>query len=403
MTASAVPLDTLARVRDIVAVHSAKGGVGKSTVASNLAAAAARLGLRVGLLDADIHGPSVAHLFGSSEAPKPSPTPERVLPIVRHGVRYLSLANVASPSAPIIWRGPMVSGALSQMLSLVDWGELDLLLVDMPPGTGDAMLGLGQAVSFSGVIVVTTPQELALADTRRGVQAFGALSVPPLGLVENLSSFTCDACGDTVALFGESRGPETAERWGMPFLARIPIDPRIARASDDGVPIAADATSALAGIYESALRTVLAQLSLRPDVAGSFRVEWKARVPRQLAPPAGARPVEGAAPHEPAHVWQADHDLLAVAWADGRVTYHGAYALRMACPCAACVEEWTRSKSPSLDAVPKDVRPVSIRSVGRYALLPVWSDGHQTGIFSFTELRRGAGRVDAETRQPTQE
>jgi ATP-binding protein involved in chromosome partitioning len=418
MSATSPPtLDALAGVRDIVAVHSAKGGVGKSTVAANLAACAARLGMKVGLLDADVHGPSVAHMMGSSERPEPSRTAERVLPIVRHGVRYLSLANVATPDAPIIWRGPMVAGALQQLLSLVEWGELDLLLVDMPPGTGDAVLGIGQTVSLSGVVVVTTPQELSLADTRRGVQAFAALHVPALGLIENLSLFTCDACGDRVALFGEGAGRAVAESLGMPFLGRIPIDPQVATAGDAGAPIASAAPDPASTppseratnpndtivAFESALREIVAQLALRSGGIGAQHVEWSAHVERRLEPPDATEAVDGAEHDRPVAIWQADDDLLGIRWADGLTSFHGAYALRMACPCAACVEEWTRRKSATLDDVPRDVRPTNVRSVGRYALQPTWSDGHRTGIFSFAELRRGAGRVDPNTRNPIQE
>ncbi|MBZ0267453.1 Mrp/NBP35 family ATP-binding protein, partial [bacterium] len=195
-------------VRDVVAVHSAKGGVGKSTTTANLAVTFARLGLRVGVLDADIYGPSVALLFGDARQPMASPNGTQALPLSRHGVKFLSMTNVMTDDAPVIWRGPMVMSALQELLGLVDWGELDLLLIDMPPGTGDVVLTLAQTVPLSGVVTVTTPQEVALADTRRGIHGFRQLQVPILGLVENMSGFVCDACGDVADLFGRGGGEE---------------------------------------------------------------------------------------------------------------------------------------------------------------------------------------------------
>ncbi|MGQ0721704.1 MAG: P-loop NTPase [Candidatus Eiseniibacteriota bacterium] len=392
MTTAWVPLTG---VREIVAVHSAKGGVGKSTVAVNLAVACARMDMRVALLDADIHGPSVAHMMGSSERPRTAPSGDRVFPIERHGVKYLSLANVAEPDAPVIWRGPMVAGALRQLLEIVDWGETDMLLVDMPPGTGDAVLGIGQAVTLSGVVVVTTPEALSVSDTRRGVHAFERLEVPVLGLVENMASFVCDACGDEVALFGEGGGRRAAEALGIPFLGRVPIDPLVVPAGDSGVPILAkDAGQPAARAFDAVAKAMLARMALSGQ-SSSFDIEWKRMKAkeRRRDPPGKVKP--SGEPGRPDALWQAADDVLGIRWGDGRTTFHGAYALRVACPCAGCVEEWSGKRQPSLDTVPRGVRPVTIRSVGRYAILPVWSDGHRTGMFSFRALREGAGAVDA--------
>jgi ATP-binding protein involved in chromosome partitioning len=392
MTTAWIPLSG---VRDVVAVHSAKGGVGKSTVAVNLAVACARMDLRVALLDADIHGPSVAHMMGSSERPRTALSGDRVLPVERHGVKYLSLANVAEPDAPVIWRGPMVAGALRQLLEVVEWGETDLLLIDMPPGTGDAVLGIGQAVTLSGVVVVTTPEALAVSDTRRGVHAFERLEVPVLGLVENMASFVCDACGDEVALFGEGGGRRAAEQLGIPFLGRVPLDSGVVPSGDSGIPILAEgAERPAARALESVAKAMLARMALTGQ-STTFDLEWKRMKPkeRRRDPPGKAKPSGEAG--RPDAIWQAADDVLGIRWGDGRTTFHGAYALRMACPCAACVEEWSGRRQPALDAVPRDVRPVVIRSVGRYAILPEWSDGHRTGMFSFRSLREGTGAVDA--------
>ncbi|MAF26267.1 MAG: P-loop NTPase [Gemmatimonadota bacterium] len=382
----------LTGIHDVLAVHSAKGGVGKSTVAVNLAVSAARLGLKVGLLDADIHGPSAATMFGSGERPEISSDGLHAVPITRHGVRYLSVANVAPPGAPVIWRGPMVSSALRQLLTEVEWGELDLLVLDLPPGTGDAILAISQEVALSGAVLVTTPQDMSVADTRRGIGAFRVLRVPILGLVENMSAFACPDCGESADLFGAGGGERAARELELPFLGRIPVDPAVTASGDDGVPLAAaDPESPVSVAMDTITRTVVAEMArIRDDAPGEFRVDWTDLGDRQVPDPPDAPDAPGAQadPATPSRVWQAADDLLGIQWADGEKTFHRAYDLRMACPCAECVEEWTREKLPSLDRVPRSVRPVVLRSLGRYALQPSWTDGHSTGIHSFADLRR---------------
>ena len=195
--------------------------------------------MNVALLDADVWGPSVAHMMGSSDPPVSNPTGDKALPLQRHERwRYLSLANVAGPDAPIIWRGPMVSGALQQMLGMVEWGEADVLLIDMPPGTGDAVLGIGQALTLSGVVVVTTPQSLALSDTRRGIHAFEKLQVPVLGLIENMAEFVCDGVRRSRGALRRGRRPRPRPRsWASRILGRVPLDPAVVPGGDTGVPI----------------------------------------------------------------------------------------------------------------------------------------------------------------------
>ncbi|MEZ5063675.1 MAG: P-loop NTPase [bacterium] len=396
MSASAAPTGPpgIARVKEIVVVHSAKGGVGKSTVSTNLAVTFARLGLNVALLDADIHGPSIALMLGSSERPAASPDGTMALPITRHGVAYLSLANIAADDAPIIWRGPMVASALQQMLGQVDWGERDLLLIDLPPGTGDTLLGLGQSLTLSGVVAVTTPQEMSLADTRRGLAAFGQLQVPIFGLIENMAGFVCDGCGERALPFGEGGGAEAARKLGIPFLGRLPLDPAIGVGGDRGRPIAAETDSPSARAFEGIARAVLAQIGVHGSTAGTTELTWERLAPGEFrAEPPGPLPPAGS-PGGVRTLWQASDDTLGILWNDGRSTFHGAYELRTACPCAACHEEWTGERMASLDQVPADVRPIVIRTVGRYAIQPVWSDGHRTGIFAFPDLARGVGAVE---------
>jgi ATP-binding protein involved in chromosome partitioning len=222
-------------VSHVVAVASGKGGVGKSTVAANLAVALGRLGYRVGLLDADIYGPSVPTMFGIKDRPRV--VGNRVLPFERYGIKLMSLGFVVDNDQPVIWRGPMVMKALEQMLGDVEWGALDFLVADFPPGTGDAQLTMAQKIPMAGAVVVTTPQDVALIDARKGLQMFRKLNVPVLGIVENMSSFVCPHCGEVTAIFKEGGGERTAAELDTAFLGRIPLDAAIVEGGDSGVPI----------------------------------------------------------------------------------------------------------------------------------------------------------------------
>jgi ATP-binding protein involved in chromosome partitioning len=221
----------------IIAVASGKGGVGKSTVAVNLALALASLGKKVGLLDADIYGPSVPHLLGIHE--KPVSDGKKLEPIVRHGVKTMSIGFLVDVDTPMIWRGPMVMSALTQMLNDVSWGALDILVVDMPPGTGDAQLTMAQRVPLAGAVIVSTPQDIALIDARKGLAMFRKTDVPVLGIIENMSTFFCPNCGHETHVFGHGGARQTAETLGCEFLGEIPLDLAIRETSDTGTPIVA--------------------------------------------------------------------------------------------------------------------------------------------------------------------
>jgi ATP-binding protein involved in chromosome partitioning len=222
-------------VRRVVAVASAKGGVGKSSVAVNLALALRDRGHRVGLLDADVYGPSVPTMLAIDKGPEVGQD-KTIYPVVHRGLQVISMGLLMAPDQPVIWRGPLVFSAVRQFLKDVRWEDLDYLVVDMPPGTGDAQLTLVQQVPLAGVVMVTTPQEVALADVRRGVRMFREVDVPVLGIVENMSFFVCPDTGKQFDIFGEGGGARVAEEYGLPLLAQIPIDPAIREGGDAGRP-----------------------------------------------------------------------------------------------------------------------------------------------------------------------
>ena len=252
-------------VKRIIAISSAKGGVGKSTMAANLSVALAKTGLKVGLLDADIHGPSLPLMFGTSgqQARAISVGSRKIIvPIEAHGIQTMSIAYLTPDDSPIVWRGPLVQGAIARMLWDVDWGELDVLMIDMPPGTGDAQLGLAQDIKPGGAIIVSTPQDLALLDARKGVAMFEKVDIPVLGLIENMAIFTCPTCETSHHIFGEGGAKRDAEKLAIPYLGAAPLHMSIRESGDDGQPVSStdtemsDVFAALAkGVWEEALKT----------------------------------------------------------------------------------------------------------------------------------------------------
>jgi ATP-binding protein involved in chromosome partitioning len=258
-------------VRAIVAVASGKGGVGKSTTALNLAMGLAALGVRTGLLDADIYGPSLPRMAGLSGRPPAAPDGQKLAPLVAHGVKVMSMGFLVDEDAPMIWRGPMVQSAIQQMLGDVDWGELDVMVVDLPPGTGDAQLTMAQRVPLAGAVIVSTPQDIALLDVKKAVNMFRKVDVPILGIVENMSYFCCPNCGHRTDIFAYGGARTTAAAMEVDFLAEIPLDPVIRELSDTGRPVV---------VTEPESPQAQAYLELARDVADRLEGAERKPVPR---------------------------------------------------------------------------------------------------------------------------
>jgi len=251
----------LSDVKYRIAVASGKGGVGKSTVSTNLALSLHALGYTVGLLDADIYGPSQQMMLGITGRPQIDETDEKIMPMERHGIKTMSLGLITDADTPVIWRGPMVMKAIDQFLTDVKWGTLDFLIIDLPPGTGDAQLTLTQKAGLTGAVVVTTPQDVALIDARKGLAMFRKVNVPVLGIVENMSYFLCRHCGEREEIFGHGGGKKTAEMLGVPFLGEVPLDPRVVVGGDTGEPIVVgDPTAPAALALKEVARLVAEQV-----------------------------------------------------------------------------------------------------------------------------------------------
>jgi ATP-binding protein involved in chromosome partitioning len=229
----------LPNVKNVIAVASGKGGVGKSTVSVNLAVALAQAGAAVGLLDADITGPNIPMMLGVEGQPGPSPDGKKIMPLARHGVKVISIQFFVAEGQPIVWRGPLVGGAIKQFLQDVEWGDLDYLIVDLPPGTSDAQLTLAQSVPLGGAVLVTTPQEVALSDVGKALAMFNRLSVPILGLVENMTAFVCPHCGEVTEIFGRGGGERFCQTHGLDYLGGVPLDVTVRQGGDVGVPAVA--------------------------------------------------------------------------------------------------------------------------------------------------------------------
>lgn len=344
-------INRLAGVTSVIAVSSCKGGVGKSTVAALLARAIQRQGHSVGLLDLDIYGPSMPTLM-RTQHPNVRMRDNLIEPVMVDGLKTMSLGYVMGEQ-PAVMRGPMVSGYTTQILQQTDWGTLDYLIIDLPPGTGDIQLTLVQQASLDGAIIVTTPQALSLVDVARGILMFEKVDVPVLGVVENMAYFTCDNCDKQHFLFGNSTATLT-ERFGLTVLAQLPILPGVSEAATQDAGAAIPAMNALAD-------------SLHREV--------------------GRRRVES----EDQPVVTPEPGRIHIAWGDGTESRIANRALRISCQCALCIDEFTSAPLLNPDTVPEDIRVEGIQPLGNYAIAITWSDGHSSGIYSWQHMRKVAG------------
>ncbi len=348
---AAVKVDLLTQVESIVAVSSCKGGVGKSTVAVHLARAIQREGRKVGIVDLDVYGPSFPTLF-REQHPQVMMTGDTLIPVEVDGLKTMSMGYLIGDK-PAVLRGPMASGYALQILHQTDWGELDYLIIDLPPGTGDIQLSLVQQVALDGAVIVTTPQALSLVDVARGILLFEKVNVPVLGVVENMASFVCDGCGKLHHPFGSSTAT-LEERFGLATLAQLPVLPGLSDASHRDSGAAIEAFAELAGQVHRAV--------------------GKRRIADEQKPVVTALQGE-----------------ILICWPDGTESRIQNKRLRLACQCALCVQEYTGEPLLDPGSVPESIRIEELEPLGNYAVAIAWDDGHSSGIYSWDHLRHIAG------------
>lgn len=389
------PREQLPGIRHLIAVASGKGGVGKSTVSVNLALALQQVGGRIGLMDADVFGPSIPGMLGLPTGQQPEATPDRkLIPPERHSLKTISMGMLREDDDPAILRGPMVGKYLSFFIGSVQWGKLDALILDLPPGTGDTQLTLAQSFPLSGAIIVTTPQDVSLKIARRGLRMFETLHVPILGIIENMSTFTCPHCGRDTDIFRHGGGERMSQQLGVPFLGAIPLDADIVTGGDEGRPIVVDKPKSVAA---QAYRAIAAELAgglegLPTSALRAFVWTWETNEGEPAWVETAIRP--SGSRTTPVGFRRRDARTLSVLWQDGRRDDFDVRDLRLACHCAVCVEETSGRALLDPKSVRPDITPREISSVGNYAIRFAWNDGHSTGIYSFEHLR-ALGELDA--------
>jgi ATP-binding protein involved in chromosome partitioning len=395
--ASAGP-DKLPGIRHVIAVGSGKGGVGKSTVSVNLAFALQQIGGQIGLMDADILGPSIPGMLGLPVGQPPTTTSDgKIVPADRYNLKVMSMGMLTGDDNPAILRGPMVGKYLKMFIGTVQWGRLDYLILDLPPGTGDTQLTLTQSYPLSGAIIVTTPQDVSLKIARRGLRMFETVHVPILGIIENMSTFTCPHCGKDTDVFRSGGGERMSRELGVPFLGAIPLDADIVMGGDKGRPIVLEKPNSVAAMAFLAIATELAGRLQELPTTGLKPFSWTwetgkgepAWVESAIRPSGSRTTAIG--------FRLRDTRTVSVLWEDGQRNDFDVRDLRLACRCALCVEEMSGRTLLDPKSVRPDVTPRTITSVGNYAITIIWNDGHSTGIYSFEHLRafgeRGATRV----------
>jgi ATP-binding protein involved in chromosome partitioning len=386
--------EKLPGIRHIVAIGSGKGGVGKSTVSVNLALVLQRLGGRIGLVDADVLGPSVPGMLGIPTGHRPAATSDgKAIPAERHGVKIMSMGMFTDEDTPAVLRGPMVGKYLRMLIGGVQWGHLDYLILDLPPGTGDTQLTLAQSLTLSGTVIVTTPQDVSLKIARRGLRMFEKVHVPILGIVENMSTFTCPHCGKSTDIFRRGGGERMSRQLGVPFLGAIPLDADVVTGGDEGRPIVLDKPKSVTAQAYAAIAAALAeQLHAAPaTVLKSFVWRWDSNEGEpswmeSVVRPSGSRTMA-------IGIRRRDARTLSVLWEDGHRDDFDVRDLRLACHCALCIDEMSGRKLLDPKTVRADVSPRKIVSVGNYAIGFDWNDGHNSGIHSFKDLRALGARA----------
>lgn len=344
------------KIRHMVAIASGKGGVGKSTVTTNLAFALKEKGFKVGILDADIYGPSQATMLDGSKE-RPVAFDGMIRPVSKNGIQFISMANLTKDGAPTIWRAPIAIQAIEQFLHGVYWGELDYLLIDLPPGTGDIQLTLAQQARLSGAIIVSTPQKVAATVAHSGLKMFQQVNVPILGIVENMANFSCPKCHEQSKLYQGDHLKEIAKQEKTKILTSIPLDASIMQASDAGKVVCEvdkEGASSKAFIELATKLSEACKVSTSPQVT-SFRVS--------------------------------ESGDLELKWHDGDHTIHRPYILRSECKCAKCVDEITGAKILDPASIDQNIQVTAIEPVGLYGLCFTFSDGHNSGIYAIDTLR----------------
>ena len=380
--------EKLPGIRHVVAVASGKGGVGKSTVAVNLALALREAGCSVGVVDADVLGPSVPAMLGAPYGEPPTAKDHVLLPEERHGVKLISMGLMTDHDSPAILRGPMVSKYIRMFISQVEWGPLDFMLIDLPPGTGDIQLTLAQSIPLSGAIIVTTPQDVSLNIARRGLRMFEKVQVPILGVVENMSRFICPHCAKPSDIFGHGGGKQMGENLKVPYLGEVPLDGNIVVSGDTGRPLLVSHPDSPAS---SAYRTIANNLQDRVEreqgpTLEPFDWDWSTGTGAPQWLEDATR--EDGRPRTPMGFRKRDERTLSVLWQDGVEHQIDVRDLRLSCACAVCVNEVTGERVLKPEDVPGDITPKRVRAVGLYAIAVDFSDGHSTGIYSFESLRK---------------
>ena len=352
------------QIKNVVAVASGKGGVGKSTLAANLAVALQKQGLKVGLMDADVYGPSIPTILGIKD--KPLMANGRIAPASSNGVKVISMGFFVPANEAVIWRGPMLHKMVQDFLGLVEWGDLDYLIIDLPPGTGDIQLSLCQTIPLTGAVIVSTPQEVAWNVAQKAIVLFDKLNTPVLGIIENMSRYICGHCGHEEEIFGKGGAESAAKRLEIPFLGAIPLLKKIRQTSDAGEPVVQSEADS-----ESAKQFISISQKLIQEIENRKKYGDKKMAPIQISP--------------------AGTPEISVLWNDGKSSVFKARDLRLLCPCAACVNEISGQRTLKPETVPEDVKALAISPVGRYALHILWSDGHNTGLYGFDYLRQHSG------------